>query len=279
MGIVNEVTDKREWMTAALELAHRVAKRPPLAAKLAKQAVLAAEETALSAGPRPGAPPLRARDGDRGPGRGHAGLPGKAQARVPGALTTGCRTSTSPSGTTSPSARGSRTATAGSGSRPAPSGWARACTRSSRARRRSPTTGTTANEEALLVLEGTVTVREPGGTREVGAGEVVAFPRGERGAHQLYNRGGEPARFIVLSEMNWPDPCVYPDSARSESASLRRATNPAPASASSSRRPPSTTGRARHRRRDQLHRPRVRPAERARGLRRAPCPAGTPGRV
>jgi enoyl-CoA hydratase/carnithine racemase len=50
MGIVNQVTDKREWMTAALELAHRVARRPPLAARLAKQAVLAAEETALSAG-------------------------------------------------------------------------------------------------------------------------------------------------------------------------------------------------------------------------------------
>jgi enoyl-CoA hydratase/carnithine racemase len=50
MGIVNQVTKKGQWMDAALELAHRVAKRPPLAAKLAKQAVLAAEETALSAG-------------------------------------------------------------------------------------------------------------------------------------------------------------------------------------------------------------------------------------
>src|SRR3954471_6350438 len=69
----------------------------------------------------------------------------------------------------------------------------------------------TANEEVLLVLEGTVTVRLPGEAREAGAGEVVAFPRGERGAHQLSNRGTEPARFIVLSEMNWPDPGVYPD--------------------------------------------------------------------
>ena len=50
MGIVNVVADKREWMAAALELAHRVAKRPPLAARLGKQAVLAAEETALAAG-------------------------------------------------------------------------------------------------------------------------------------------------------------------------------------------------------------------------------------
>ena len=50
MGIVNQVTKKREWLDAALELAHRIATRPPLAARLAKQAVLAAEETALSAG-------------------------------------------------------------------------------------------------------------------------------------------------------------------------------------------------------------------------------------
>ena len=50
MGIVNQVTGKREWLSAALELAARVASRPPLASKLAKQAVLAAEETGLAAG-------------------------------------------------------------------------------------------------------------------------------------------------------------------------------------------------------------------------------------
>ena len=50
LGLVNQVTGKRDWMDAALELAHRIAKRPPIAAKLAKQAVLAAEETTLSAG-------------------------------------------------------------------------------------------------------------------------------------------------------------------------------------------------------------------------------------
>ncbi len=41
---------KREWLDAALELAARIASRPPIAARLAKQAVLAAEETALAAG-------------------------------------------------------------------------------------------------------------------------------------------------------------------------------------------------------------------------------------
>jgi enoyl-CoA hydratase/carnithine racemase len=50
MGIVNEVTGKGEWLERALELAKRISNRPPLAARLAKQAVLAADETSLSAG-------------------------------------------------------------------------------------------------------------------------------------------------------------------------------------------------------------------------------------
>jgi enoyl-CoA hydratase/carnithine racemase len=50
LGIVNEVANKREWLNRALELAQRIARRPPIAVRLGKQAVLAAEETALSAG-------------------------------------------------------------------------------------------------------------------------------------------------------------------------------------------------------------------------------------
>ena len=50
MGFVNAVYKKREWLDQALELAQRIAKRPPLAARLAKQAVLAAEETPMTAG-------------------------------------------------------------------------------------------------------------------------------------------------------------------------------------------------------------------------------------
>jgi enoyl-CoA hydratase len=50
IGIVNQVTRKKEWLDKAVELAEVVARRPPVAVRLAKQAVLAAEETALSAG-------------------------------------------------------------------------------------------------------------------------------------------------------------------------------------------------------------------------------------
>jgi enoyl-CoA hydratase/carnithine racemase len=50
MGIVNRVVKKGRWLEEALELARTVAERPPIAARLAKQAVLTAEETGLSAG-------------------------------------------------------------------------------------------------------------------------------------------------------------------------------------------------------------------------------------
>ena len=49
-GFVNKVSPKREWLEDAKELARVIARRPPLAVKLAKQAVLAAEETSLTAG-------------------------------------------------------------------------------------------------------------------------------------------------------------------------------------------------------------------------------------
>jgi len=50
LGIVTRLAPEDGWLDAALELAAEVAERPPLAVRLAKQAVLAAEETAMSAG-------------------------------------------------------------------------------------------------------------------------------------------------------------------------------------------------------------------------------------
>ena len=50
LGFVNVVVRKKQWLDQALELAQRIATRPPIAARLAKQAVLAAEETSMSAG-------------------------------------------------------------------------------------------------------------------------------------------------------------------------------------------------------------------------------------
>jgi enoyl-CoA hydratase/carnithine racemase len=50
IGLVNAVAKKGKWLEEAIALAQTVAERPPIAARLAKQAVIAAEETALSAG-------------------------------------------------------------------------------------------------------------------------------------------------------------------------------------------------------------------------------------
>jgi enoyl-CoA hydratase/carnithine racemase len=50
IGIVNQVAPKRDWLDAAVELARVVARRPPIAVRLGKQAVLAAEDMPLSAG-------------------------------------------------------------------------------------------------------------------------------------------------------------------------------------------------------------------------------------
>jgi enoyl-CoA hydratase/carnithine racemase len=50
MGLVNKVVKKGRWLQEAMELAFTIADRPPIAARLAKQAVLAADETNLSAG-------------------------------------------------------------------------------------------------------------------------------------------------------------------------------------------------------------------------------------
>jgi enoyl-CoA hydratase/carnithine racemase len=51
-GLVNKVVGKGAWLTEAIELARLVAERPPMAARLAKRAVLTAQETSLGDGLR-----------------------------------------------------------------------------------------------------------------------------------------------------------------------------------------------------------------------------------
>ncbi len=49
-GLVNAVVGEGAWLSAAVELARTIAARPPLAARLAKQAILVAAETPLAEG-------------------------------------------------------------------------------------------------------------------------------------------------------------------------------------------------------------------------------------
>jgi uncharacterized cupin superfamily protein len=68
-----------------------------------------------------------------------------------------------------------------------------------------------ANEELLLVLDGTPTVRTPAGERELRAGDTALFRRGTSGTHAIANRSDAPARFIVFSSMIDPDVVEQPD--------------------------------------------------------------------
>jgi uncharacterized cupin superfamily protein len=68
-----------------------------------------------------------------------------------------------------------------------------------------------ANEELLLVLAGTLSLRGPDGTQVLSAGAVVAFPRGRAGTHSLLNRSDAPVRYLVVSTTNRPDVVEYPD--------------------------------------------------------------------
>jgi uncharacterized cupin superfamily protein len=71
-----------------------------------------------------------------------------------------------------------------------------------------------ANEEWVIVLRGEPTLRTPGGERVLQEGDVVCFPRGKGGAHQISNDAGEPARVLMLSSMIDPDVIEYLDTGK-----------------------------------------------------------------
>lgn len=67
-------------------------------------------------------------------------------------------------------------------------------------------------EELLVVLRGRATLRDPSGERQLAEGDVVLFPVGPDGAHQLINRSDEPVRYLVASNRPSPEAVEYPDS-------------------------------------------------------------------
>jgi uncharacterized cupin superfamily protein len=71
-----------------------------------------------------------------------------------------------------------------------------------------------ANEEMLIVLSGRPTLRTGEGERELEPGEVVAFPAGRRGAHQVLNRSDEVARVVIASTMLYPEVVEHPESGK-----------------------------------------------------------------
>jgi uncharacterized cupin superfamily protein len=71
-----------------------------------------------------------------------------------------------------------------------------------------------ANEEWALVVRGAPTLRTPEGERVLKEGDVVCFPRGDGGAHQIINRTEAPIRVLMLSSMIAPDIVHYPDTGK-----------------------------------------------------------------
>ena len=67
------------------------------------------------------------------------------------------------------------------------------------------------NEEWVVVVSGTPTLRTPEGERDLRPGDVVAFAQREDGAHTFYNRAAEPARILFFSTLRRGF-VVYPDS-------------------------------------------------------------------
>jgi uncharacterized cupin superfamily protein len=68
------------------------------------------------------------------------------------------------------------------------------------------------NEEWLIVVAGTPSLRRPEGEDTLEPGDVICFPQGPEGAHGVRNESADPVRVLMLSTTNQPDMAVYPDS-------------------------------------------------------------------
>jgi len=66
-------------------------------------------------------------------------------------------------------------------------------------------------EELAIVVAGKVTLRTLDGDTELVPGDIVAFPRGRRGAHAMVNLSDAPARYLMLSTKVMPEVVEYPE--------------------------------------------------------------------
>jgi uncharacterized cupin superfamily protein len=68
------------------------------------------------------------------------------------------------------------------------------------------------NEEMIYIIDGEAILRLGKEELSVSAGTVVACPPGAEYPHQLINTGTKDLRYFVVSTMEYPDICEYPDS-------------------------------------------------------------------
>ena len=71
------------------------------------------------------------------------------------------------------------------------------------------------NEELLIVVSGTPSIRrDESEPRELLPGEVVAFPPGPGGVHQVVNRSAAPARVLICATDDLPEVAEQPETDR-----------------------------------------------------------------
>jgi uncharacterized cupin superfamily protein len=70
------------------------------------------------------------------------------------------------------------------------------------------------SEELLVVLRGTPTVRMHDGDHALDEGDVVPFPTGPEGGHQIRNDSEDVARVLIVSSNASPDVAEYPETGK-----------------------------------------------------------------
>jgi uncharacterized cupin superfamily protein len=90
-----------------------------------------------------------------------------------------------------------------------------------------------AEEEWAMCIAGRPSVRTPEGTAELRPLDLVFFPTGPEGAHQIRNDADEVAQVLMWSQIVTPSATAYPDSdkvgiwtgIKSENVMVRRSAN------------------------------------------------------
>jgi uncharacterized cupin superfamily protein len=67
------------------------------------------------------------------------------------------------------------------------------------------------DEEWLIALDGQIAIRTPEGHRMLDPGDVVCFPAGPEGAHQVQNTSDVSARVAIVSTQNEFGIVEYPE--------------------------------------------------------------------
>lgn len=70
-------------------------------------------------------------------------------------------------------------------------------------------------------MRGEPTLRTPEGEQALKEGDVVCFPRGKDGAHQVSNRTDSPIRVLMLSTLIAPDVVEYLDTGKVGARSVK----------------------------------------------------------